>query len=230
DYDSACNRQGEAVQSRQLKDLVSSIGLTFFVGCAGPHQPRPVPSYDDFSGRLIQLTADQNGDGRADQWTYLDGTRPIRGEADIDGDGRIDRWEYFDIASALTRVGTSSRGDGVEDTWTYPTPSKDGESIVITSRGRARVLDHHEFFRGQALVRIEDDTNSDGRIDKWERYEGSVLREAAFDTSLSRARADRRAVYDEKGRFTHVEEDPDGDGVFVPIDGTREGAPRARHR
>jgi hypothetical protein len=186
-----------------------------------------VPSYDDFSGRLVQLIADQNGDGRTDQWTYLDGTRPIRGEADTDGDGRIDRWEYFDIASALTRVGSSSRGDGVEDTWTDPTPSKDGESIVLTSRHRDRVFDHREFFRGQALVRIEDDTNGDGRIDKWERYEGSVLREAAFDTSFSRGRADRRAIYDEQGRFSHVEEDAKGDGMFVRVEGARNLPPAA---
>ena len=221
------------MQSRQPRDLVIWVGLAIFAGCSvPPQQRRAVPSYDDFSSRLVQLTADQNGDGRTDQWTYLDGTRPIRGEADTDGDGRIDRWEYFDIASALTRVGTSSRGDGVEDTWTYPTPSSDGESIVATSRNRDRAFDHREFFRGEVLVRVEDDTNSDGRVDKWERYESSVLREAAFDTSFARGRADRRAVYDEKGRFSHVEHDPDGDGVFVRIDGARDAAPRspgARH-
>jgi hypothetical protein len=212
----------------QPKDVVIWIGLTVFAGCAGaPAQRRAVPSYDDFSGRLIQLTADQNGDGQTDQWTYLDGTRPQRGEADTDGDGRIDRWEYFDIASALTRIGTSSRGDGVEDTWTDPTPSKDGESMVATSRRRDRVFDHREFFRGQVLVRIEDDTNSDGRIDKWERYEGSVLREAAFDTSFSHGRADRRALYDETGRFSHLEEDPDGDGAFVRVEGARSVPPAA---
>ena len=222
------------MQGRQPKDLFIWIGLSLFAACAAePQQRRAVPSYDDFSGRLIQLAADQNGDGRTDQWTYLDGTRPIRGEADTDGDGRIDRWEYFDIASALTRVGTSSRADGVEDTWTDPTPSKDGESIVLTSRHRDRVFDHREFFRAQALVRIEDDTNSDGRIDKWERYEGSVLREAAFDTSFSRGRADRRALYDEQGKFSHVEEDPNGDGTFVRVDGARSlppAAPGAKQR
>ena len=62
---------------------------------------RAVPSYDDFSGRLVQLSADQNGDGRIDQWTYLDGNRPLRGEADLDADGRVDRWEYFDAQAAL---------------------------------------------------------------------------------------------------------------------------------
>jgi hypothetical protein len=116
--------------------------------------------------------------------------RPIRGEADTDGDGRIDRWEYFDASSALTLIGTSSRGDGVEDTWTYPLSSTSAETVVVTSRNRDRALDHREYFRGETLMRTEDDTNGDGRIDKWQRYEGPVLREAAFDTSFERGRAD----------------------------------------
>jgi hypothetical protein len=211
----------------QLRELVAACGVAAIAGCAGaPELRRAVPSYDDFTGRLIQLNADQNGDGRIDQWSYLDGNRPIRGEADTDDDGRIDRWEYFDVNAVLTQIGTSSRGDGVEDTWSYPSPSKDGETLVVTSRRRDRVFDHREFFRGEALVRTEDDSNSDGRIDKWERYEGSVLREAAFDTSFQRGRADRRVRYDEKGRFDYVEEDSDGDGTFVRVEGAPAAPPR----
>ena len=100
---------------------------------AAPDPRRAVPSYDPFTGRLVQLSADQNGDGVVDQWTYLDGNRPWRGEADTDGDGRVDRWEYFDANAQLERVGTSSRNDGVEDTWAYVTPV-DGESRVVRSR------------------------------------------------------------------------------------------------
>jgi hypothetical protein len=204
----------------QLRELIAAGCMAVVAGCAeAPQQRRAVPSYDAFTGRLIQLNADQNGDGRFDQWTYLAGGQPIRGEADTDDDGRVDRWEYFDAAATLTLIGTSSRGDGVEDTWTYPAPSPDGETQVVTSRRRDRAVDHREFFRGQSLVRTEDDTNNDGRADKWERYEGAVLREAAFDTSFTRGRADRRVQYDEKGRFAFVEEDPDGDGKFVRVKG-----------
>jgi hypothetical protein len=180
---------------------------------------RAVPSYDEFTGRLVQLSADQNGDGRIDQWTYLDGTRPIRGEADADGDGRIDRWEYFDRQSALVLVGSSSAGDGIEDTWASPAPTPDGESHIARSRRRDRRIDRHEYFRGDALVRVEEDTNGDGAIDKWERYEDAVLREVAFDTSFARGGPDRRAVYDAQGRFVMVEADPDGDGKFVKVEG-----------
>jgi hypothetical protein len=202
----------------QLRELAGFGLLALAAGCVTtPQERRAVPSYDDYTGRLIQLNADQNGDGRIDQWTYLDGTRPVRGEADTDGDGRIDRWEYFDATATLTLIGTSSRGDGLEDTWTYPAPSASGETQIVTSRDRDRAFDHREFYRGDALARVEDDTNRDGRIDKWERYEGAVLREAAFDTSLANGRADRRVQYDENGRFAAVEEDPDGDGKFVRI-------------
>jgi YD repeat-containing protein len=179
-----------------------------------------VPNYDAFTGRLLQLNADQNGDGRIDQWTYLDGNRPLRGEADVDGDDRIDRWEYFDARAMLTLIGSSSLGDGVEDTWTRPAATPQGEMQVTRSRMRDRRPDRQEYFRGDVLVRAEEDTNGDGRIDKWEQYEGTSLREAAFDTTFSRGRADRRVRYDARGDSV-VETDPDGDGQFVRVPGER---------
>ena len=96
----ACNREGEAVFMRvtSLPDgiaLVLTAGVAL-VGCVdGAAARRIVPSYDPFTRRLVQMSADQNGDGRFDQWTFLDGNRPLRGESDADGDGRIDRWEVL---------------------------------------------------------------------------------------------------------------------------------------
>jgi hypothetical protein len=180
---------------------------------------RAVPSYDVLTGRLVQLSADQNGDGRLDQWTYLDGNRPMRGEADANADGRIDRWEYFNAESALVMVGTSSLDDGIEDTWTDTLPTASGEVHVARSRRRDRQRDRHEYFRGTTLARTEEDTNADGRVDRWDRYEGPILREAAFDTTLSGRRPDRRVLYDERGRFQQVEADPDGDGRFDRVRG-----------
>lgn len=207
--------------ARRLKAPVCLALATLVWGCeAGPEARRAVPNYDDFSGRLVQLNADQNGDGRIDQWTYLEGSHPLRGEADTDGDGRVDRWEYFDERAVLTLVGSSSLGDGVEDTWTRPAPTAGGEMQVTRSRARDRRPDRHEYFRGEVLVRAEEDTNGDGRIDKWERYEGTSLREAAFDTTFTRGRPDRRVLYDPQGQSV-VETDPDGDGQFVRVQGER---------
>jgi YD repeat-containing protein len=205
----------------RLNAAVCWVLATLAWGCeAGSESRRAVPNYDDFSGRLVQLNADQNGDGRIDQWTYLEGNHPLRGEADTDGDGRVDRWEYFDERAVLTLVGSSSLGDGVEDTWTRPAPTPGGEMQVTRSRQRDRRPDRHEYFRGEVLSRAEEDTNGDGRIDKWERYEGTRLREAAFDTTFTRGRADRRVLYDPQGQSV-VETDPDGDGQFVRVQGER---------
>jgi hypothetical protein len=190
-------------------------------GCADDSRARRiVPSYDPFTSRLVQMSADQNGDGQVDQWTFLDGNRPLRGEADTDGDGRIDRWEYFDTGSVLVSVGTSSLNDGIEDTWTFAAPNAQGETRVVRSRNRDRQWDRVEFFRGTELVRTEDDANGDGRADRWDRYEGKVLREAAFDTTLRRGRPDRRLQYDGAGQFVAIEADQDGDGIFerLPVE------------
>ena len=212
------------VRSRYLM-CVALVGGTVACVAAPAENGRAVPVYDLYSGRLIRLAADQNGDGQIDQWTYLDGNRPLRGEADADGDGRIDRWEYFDANAQLTRVGTSSANDGVEDTWTYV--AVNGEVRVARSRQRDRQIDRLEFFRDNTLLRAEEDTNGDGRTDRWDRYDGGVLREVGFDISMSHGRATRRVRYDEKGRFVAVEDDPDADGTFVTLTGEAAAAARA---
>jgi len=191
--------------------------ICVLAACATPTRARNVvPSYDDYSRKLLQLSADQDGDGRFDQWTYLDGNRPLRGEADVDADGRIDRWEYFDADGTVSTIGSASRNDGIEDTWTSTAATASGETHIATSARRDRVRDRHAFYKGQTLLRVEEDTNGDGLIDKWDRYEGAVLREVGFDVSFSRGRPDRRALYDAQGRFVAIEIDPDGDGRFVP--------------
>ena len=195
--------------------IAMSIGA---VACGPAHdQPVVTPSYDSFTARLVQLSADQDGDGRPDQWTYLDGNRALRGEKDSDADGRIDRWEYFGAASELRIVGTSSRNDGIEDTWTWVSRSN-GEGRVDLSTKRDRHLDRREFYVDTALARAELDTDADGRVDRWDRYESTVLREVQFDTSFAGARADRRLLYDAQGRFTGAEADADRDGGFERLE------------
>ena len=196
--------------------MVSLLAMS--IGCAPDDRRSASASYDPFTSQLIQLNADQNGDGRVDQWTFLNGNRPLRGEADTDGDGRIDRWEYFDERAALTRVGSSSLNDGVEDTWTWVSATG-GESRIDRARRRDRQIDRREFYRGAVLVRAEEDTNGDGRTDRWDRYEGTILRQAEFDTTRANGRANRRLVYDATGRFLRVEADPELDGSFVTLIG-----------
>jgi hypothetical protein len=208
------------------RNLVVVALIACSISCAAADDTRrAVPVYDVYSGSLIRVAADQNGDGRIDQWTYLEGNRPLRGEADVDGDGRIDRWEYFDANAQLTRVGTSSANDGIEDTWNYV--AVNGESRVARARRRDRQIDRQEFFKGSTLLRAEEDSNADGRTDRWDRYDGPVLREVAFDISKSHGRATRRVLYDEQGRFVAVEDDPEADGTFVRVTGAAADAARA---
>lgn len=189
-------------QSQGVFPLIALIAMG--PACAGEPAKRVTPSYDPFTGHLIQLSADQDGDGRIDQWTYLDGSRAIRGEKDSDGDGRIDRWEYFGANGELEKVGTSGRNDGIEDTWTWVAPLN-GEVRVDVSTTRDRRVDRHEYVVNDTLVRAEVDTNGDGKVDRWDRFEGSILREAQFDTSFAGARPDRRLRYDAQGRFVAAE-------------------------
>ena len=198
---------------RECGRALPAIAIAAAVACA--EEPKRVtPSYDAFTGHLIQLSADQDGDGRVDQWTYLEGTRPLRGEKDADNDGRIDRWEYFGSQGELVMVGSSSRNDGVEDTWTLVAPVN-GEGRVDEATARDRRIDRHEFYVNNALVRAELDTNGDGKIDRWDRYESAVLREAQFDTSFTGAGPDRRLVYDPQGRFIAAE-------AMTPSGGTKQ--------
>lgn len=192
--------------------VLSALAALLASGCA-PTAEGPRPSYDPVTRRLVRLDYDTTGGGRIDARTYLDGTRPFRAELDPDGVGRVSRWEYFDASGRLTRVGTSSLGDGNEDTWTWAA-SPDGERRVDVSTARDRRPDRREFYRDDELVRVEEDVNGDGRLDKWEAYVDGELRTVAFDTTYRAGRPDRRAVYDAGGRFSHIEVDR-GDGTFV---------------
>jgi hypothetical protein len=203
------------------------LTILLAASCAAPpDQSRARASYDPFTSKLIQLSADTNRDGQIDQWTFLDGNRPLRGEADTDHDGRIDRWEYFNESAQLVRVGSSSANDGIEDTWTYVQPI-DGASRVDRSRARDRHIDRREYMKGTVLLRVEEDTNGDGLLDRWDRYEDGVLVEAAYDTSFAAARPDRRLRYDAQGRFMAVEADVERDGTFVTLTGAAAAAAKA---
>jgi hypothetical protein len=173
------------------------------------------PVYDHRTRQLVRLDADQDRDGRIDARSYMAVNVPLRTEIDTDRDNRIDRWEYVDEASRVFMIGTSSRGDGLEDRWTLTGQTND-ERTLLMSRARDRRIDRREFYRDDALVRAEEDANADGRADRWEVWRGGVLRELSFDSAGSSGRADSRLTYDAGGRFELFEVDRDRDGLFSP--------------
>jgi hypothetical protein len=186
--------------------------LSIVAGCARGMAPTAI--YDRETRRLIRLESDLDSDGRIDQRTYMNGNVPLRAEADLDGDGRIDRWEYFDASALLRTVGTSSAGDGIEDTWTWAVTA-DGVRRVDRSRRRDRYVDRTEYYRGDSIERAEDDTDGNGLVDKWEAFEAGRLRQVAFDMNHD-GRAERRLVYLDSQRVT-VEADEDGDGQWQAV-------------
>ena len=171
---------------RVSRVFAMTAGVILASACAKPEGKAVRASYDPATARLIQLSADQDGDGAIDQWTYMNGNFPLRGEADTNRDGRIDRWEYFDVNAKLVMVGSSSLNDGVEDTQTY-VAAQDGLRRADISHRRDRVFDRRELYRDAALAQVIEDTNFDGRPDKWETYADGALATVGFDTKHSGA-------------------------------------------
>jgi hypothetical protein len=172
-----------------------SLVLLAGTACKAPPDPRRtnfkvegpgiVVEYDDKTGRMKKVDMDQDKNGRFETWSYWDATRLIRIEIDKDEDGRIERWEHFDEKRKLTKIGSSSRDDAIEDTWTYP--------------------DAQGF-----LARVETDTDRDGVIDRRETFvattgpQGRVL--SVVELGLDAAgRPAQRLYYRPDGAFDRAE-------------------------
>jgi hypothetical protein len=179
------------------------------------------PTYDTATGRLKELAYDRNRNGRADTWTEMDGTRPLRSRVDLNEDGKIDRWEEYDEKGGLSRVGFSRSDSGKADAWAISGADGKVDHIEISSTGDVRRINRWEYYDasqsgpdGRAgLVRAEEDTTGDGRPDKWETYENGMIKTVAFDES-GHGRPDRRLTYLSSGRAA-IESDPDASGRFA---------------
>lgn len=176
--------------------ITAGLLLVTCIACSEPPDPRRtnfeirgkegVAKYDPNTGRLKRIDADTNKNGRMETFSYWDATRIIRIEIDRDEDGKIDRWEHYNEKNKLLRVGSSSKDDDVEDTWTYP--------------------DATGF-----LGRVETDLDRNGSIDKREIYvqnprapDQRVL--AIVELDLDRAgRPARRLHYRADGSFERSE-------------------------
>jgi hypothetical protein len=180
----------------------------FTAACDAPKADVPVlpnATYDRVTGRLVELRADTNSDGKDDAIAHMDGTHLKSIDVDRDGDGKADRWESyepgvpanqaapanpFDRWAIIARVEESNRPDG-----------------QITRR---------ETYEHGVIQRVEDDTNLDGHPDKWEYYTSGVLTHVDLDLG-NKGFADRRLIYERDGSVSRIEVDPDGHGHFVPM-------------
>lgn len=198
-----CKSEGEAVYTSgwtlQAAALLLAGGVV--VGCGGESsRTRVEPVYDTSTGRLQLLKYDANGDGSADTWSYMDGSRVTRVEIDTDYNAVIDRWEYYSADEMLEKVGSSRARDGKPDTWGFYAADGTLARLELSLKRDGRI-DRIEYYDQGVVLRAEEDTDSDGRTDKWETYDGQRLASVAFDTT-SKGIPDRRLVYARDGSVT----------------------------
>lgn len=186
---------------RDFKVFTALLAVAaIFAGCNAPPDPRRTnfkvdatvdgmaltAKYDDKTGRLRRIDVDQNKNGRIETFGYWDGNRLLKIEIDLDENGVIERWEHYGEGNRLERVGTSSKGDGVEDTWSYP----DAEGLVLKE---------------------EFDTDRDGRVDKRDTYAAPPGAPGQRVLSIVELNLDkdghpeRRLHYRPDGQFDRVE-------------------------
>jgi hypothetical protein len=179
------------------------------------------PTYDKTTGKLTQLSYDSDHDGRADTWTDMDGTRPLRSRIDRNGDGKVDRWEEYDNNGALVKVGFSRKDDGRADAWVSESGESGIKRIEMSSTGDEHKIDRWEYYDVShagaeaqgVLVRVEEDTSGDGKVHKWETYSDGVLETVAFDENGD-AKPDRRLTY-RGAALVLIESQPDASGRFT---------------
>ena len=183
--------------------------------------------YSAETGKLIELTYDNNKNGVIDTWTKMDGSHPISSVLDQDEDGVIDRWEYYDSTGRLEKAAwvrfkpthPSPDHSSKPDAWAYMGPDGKPDRVelleVSSVTGREGVV-RREFYSGTTLVRAEEDTDGDAVMDRWETWAGG-RHMVEFDTFLAgkaSGKPDTRFTYDVKGVLVLIESLPDAAGVY----------------
>lgn len=145
------------------------------------HPPRA--RYGTLSASGFEVVrADLNGDGKPDQWTFVDQEgRIVRVERDLNFNGRIDMWQYFDEAGDLIEEEMDLDLDGIVDVVTYYKEGRLHRREMSTGFDGSFPITKFYDRRGQ-LLRVERDSTGDGRPDVWEYYEKGERVRIGWDT------------------------------------------------
>lgn len=201
---------------RKVLVLLAAVCLAV-PGCSDPEKEQlkktTIPTYDKTTGRLKELTFDQNKNGTIDTWTDMDAARPVLTRMDRNEDGKLDRWEDDGADGKLEKVGFSRKDDGKADAWAFAGADSKVERIEISSTADVEKIDRWERYDATGLVAAEEDTDGNGTLDKWETYEGGAVRTAAFDENHD-GKPDRRVTY-KGGALVLIETEPDASGAFT---------------
>lgn len=221
---------GAARLARALWWLVcGSLGLA--AGCSNADRDRvkatTQANYDRATGKLTEITYDQNKNGRIDTWTKMDGSRPVSSEIDTDEDGKIDHWEEYGPDGTLRIVrwerpkppnAADRTMKGRPDAVAYV--GADGKTVErieyseISEITNKESVVRREFYQGTHLVRAEEDTLGLGYMDRFEvRAEDGRIVSVELDETGD-GKPDRRLTYNESNMLISIETEPDGQGGY----------------
>jgi hypothetical protein len=188
-------------------------------------------SYDLKTGKLKEITYDQNKNGRIDTWTKMNGSLAVSSRLDTNEDGKLDRWETYGADGKLMRVDWERAPvPGPAN----PNPNYTGQPNATAEVNAAGVIEKIEYYEtsdvnGQRditrrefysadkqLTRAEEDTDGDGLIDRFETYANALLTAVEFDEKKPYdGKPDRRMTYSPDGVLLSIETEPDGKGGYL---------------
>jgi hypothetical protein len=228
--------------SLRASRLVVHVSLVVFgaavagaAGCSDPEAARvkstTQASYDFDTGKLTEITYDQNKNGRIDTWTSMDGARPVSSRLDTNEDGQLDRWETYGPDGKLVQVDWERPPVPGPANPVAAFTGKPNATAYIGSSGEVEKIEYYEvsdvtsqkditrrefYNAAKALTRAEEDTDGDGLMDRFETYEDGLLRTAEFDEKKPYdGKPDRRITYSAAGIPALIETDPDGRGGYL---------------
>lgn len=179
-------------------------------------------SYDLQTGKLTEITYDQNKNGRIDTWTKMNGSLPLSSRLDTNEDGKLDRWETYGPDGKLTQV-DFERGSpeftGKPNATAFMAPDGTTERIEYfeLSAGGQRDVMLREFYNSaKQLLRTEEDSDGDGLMDLFQTFVDGALRTTEFDEKKPLdGKPDRRMTYSPEGTLVLIETEPDGQGGYL---------------
>jgi hypothetical protein len=227
--------------SRRASRLVVRVSVAALVataagaaGCSDPEAARvkstTQASYDFDTGKLTEITYDQNKNGRIDTWTSMDGARPVSSRLDTNEDGQLDRWETYGPDGKLVEVAWER---APVPSATDPAPKFTGKpnaTAKIAADGSTTIeyyetsdvtgqkdITRREFYTAaQAMTHAEEDSDGDGLMDRFETYVDGLIRTVEFDEKKPYdGKPDRRMTYSADGGIVLIETEPDGKGGYL---------------
>jgi len=182
------------------------------------------PVYDGTTGKLVELTYDNNHNGIIDTWVKMDGRCPVSAVMDTNEDGVIDRWEYYENCGRLVKVGLLRAKPDLVSKFSKPDEfdyiGADGktierkEYIEVSSVTGIEGVVRREFFTNGVFTRAEEDTDGDGLMDRWETWVNGKVRTTEFDLGHT-GKPGKRFTYDDKGALVLIETEPDASGHYM---------------